>query len=167
MLKLAWQITCVLMAILGGYFARQTPLSVLVAVSTAMVALAGVVVTVFGIWVAIIFPKLVDGLESGSAPNSLPQKERYRSLISSLYRSCFILCVSTFVFLVSSLYGNETEFFRASVANFVWLAFFSIVSSLSAAVISGESAVASGINDSLRVGLIRRLRRAGKHVKKG
>jgi len=160
--KYLWIAVAVGWSVVGGWFARQTPVPTLVSVCAAMVALAGVVVTVFGIWVAIIFPGLVAGLESGNKDAARLQMKRYDTLISILYRSCFVLVSSIFVLIVCSFYGKSTITLSFFVAMFVWLAFFSITTSLFVAVGNGELAVSSRIDEGSILGMVRRLRRQGK-----
>ena len=84
----------------------RVPVATAVAVTTALVGLAGVVVTVFGIWVAIIFPKLVGNLEGGTS-RTRPQR---RLGTTPWYRrytdQSSVLSASAFVFLILSLYGS-------------------------------------------------------------
>lgn len=160
--KYLWIAVVVGWSLAGGWFARQVPVSTLVSVCAAMVALAGVVVTIFGIWVAIIFPRLIAGLESGDKNAAQPQLSRYDTLIAILYRSCFVLVSSIFVLIVCSFYGKNTIMLSFFVAMFIWLAFFSITTSLFVAVGNGELAVSSRIDESSVSGMLRRLRRQGQ-----
>lgn len=156
----------VLLAALGGGLASTVPVSSLVSIATALVALASVVVTVFGIWIAVIFPKMLQDLESGRDPKEVPERRRYMSLVAALYKSCFVLCSGFFVFLLLSFYGDQNRLLVGFVAFFSWLAFFSVVQSLWVAVINGEFAVGDGINQKIRKGLLKRVRAGGRVAKK-
>jgi hypothetical protein len=154
-------------SVMAGCVVPAISVDRMAAVSTALAAFAGVVVTVFGIWVAIIFPKMLAGLESGVKSEGVPERARYRALIESLYRSCFVLCAASLVFLLVSFFGNDSRLFVASFSTFCWLSFSSISSALWVAVMSGEGAVVKGINDGIAAGVRRRVRGMGKVQKKG
>lgn len=158
------QLVFIAFSVIGGMLAPEVSVKVLMSISTSMVGLAGVVVTVFGIWVAIIFPRMLSGIESGSADDASKDKDRYHNLIKSLYRSCLVLCANLFVFITSSIYGSDikSQFFSSAVVTFLWLSFFSIISSLWGAVFHGELTAVSAINVSEGKGLLKRLRRRGK-----
>jgi hypothetical protein len=156
------QVAFVLLAISGAILCESKDLPAAINVLTALVTIAGVVVTVFGIWIALIFPRLLSGYESGVGPSGLPEVARYNALVAALYRSCFALCASGFVFIIVGLYGVPDVLFLRSIAWFTWLVFFSICESMWSAVVSGEVALTVGINKSKKTGLIRRLRRLGQ-----
>lgn len=150
----------------GGVLAPTVSKSLLIQVATSMVGLAGVVVTVFGIWVAVIFPKMLANVELSEANAGTNDKRRYDVLISSLYRSCFTLCANLFVFIVVSFYVADlsSRFFTFSVVGFLWLSFFSIVESLWSAVTNGELSAVDSLNKSAGIGLLKRLRGRGKRA---
>jgi hypothetical protein len=138
---------------------------ILIAVSTGLAAFSGVVVTVFGIWVAVIFPRLLTGLESGAKAADLPDRSRYDALIKSLYRSCFVLCASFFVLLLTAFADVRSSFLYIAFAFFAWLCFFSIATSLWSSVANGEVAAVVGINDGILKGVVKRVRGKGRRKK--
>lgn len=153
---------CVLVAGLGGYLAPMPDKATIVNVLTALVAASGVVVTVFGIWAAIIFPRLLIGLRSGSAPNNLSEQSRYDSLVGALYCSALDLGANALVLILAGIYWRKEQCFSVLVVTFVWLSFFSIAQALASALINGELAANDGINGGRVVGLIQRLRTRGR-----
>ncbi|MEZ5484581.1 MAG: hypothetical protein R3F01_05415 [Lysobacteraceae bacterium] len=161
------QLTAVVVAALLSIAGQEVSLSSGIAAITTLVGLAGVVVTVFGIWVAIIFPRVLSGLESGSSMASLPEKSRFDSLISSLYKSCFVMSAAGFVLILVVFYGSDDIYLAMTIVFFCWLSFFSLVSSLWVAVINGEVAAGHGVNVSNRKGTIERTRSLGRKASKG
>jgi hypothetical protein len=158
-----FQLVLVIFALLGGYLASGVESAAVINVVTSLVAVSGVVVTVFGIWIAIIFPRLYEELSSGVHPKASSDNKRYNNLVFSLYRSCFILCTSVFVFLIVSFYPGSGEFYSSAVVVFSWLAFFSIFLALWSSVIIGETSVARGLDSGERKGFIRRFRSQGRN----
>lgn len=131
----------------------------------ALAAVAGVVVTVFGIWVAIIFPRLLATLESGVAPQDAEDASKYRALIGALYSSGFTLCAIMVVTLLLTLYELD-EYGLMIASTFCWLALFSVSYSFWSSVISGDGAAVEVINRKAGVGLIGRLRHQGRKGKR-
>lgn len=164
--ELALHIVLIAVSAAGGWLAGGSAIAAAVSVATALVALAGVVVTVFGIWIAIIFPKIMQDLGSGRVPKDVPETARYQALVSALYKSCFVLCSGFFVFIVISFYGKQDRNLMVAVAFFSWLSFFSITLSLWAAVTNGELAAGNGITQKLYGGLVKRVRGMGRRQKK-
>lgn len=162
----AIELVAAVICLVAGGLASQISVDRMSAIATALAAFAGVVVTVFGIWVAIIFPRLLAGLEAGAKSQEMPERVRYRALIESLYRSCFVLCASSLVFLLISFFGNDTKFFAKAFSAFCWLSFLSISSSLWKAVVSGDGAVAAGMSDGILTGTRRRIRGRGQKQRK-
>lgn len=128
----------------------------------AIAAFAGVVVTVFGIWIAMVFPQLLAGLSSGSSVRDLPERGTYRALVVSLYRSCFVLCAVLFVTIAVTLYGESQDYLVKALAVFGWLSFFSVTAALWGVVAGGERTVVGQINAGILEGVRRRLRRKPK-----
>jgi hypothetical protein len=142
-------------------------LTILLEVQKALASFAGLVVTIFGIWIAVIFPGMTASLSSGAPAGELPQVGRYRSLVHALYRSCFALCACFVVFLLLSFYGGQGEVLARSVVCFSWLTFCSIALALWTAVFGGEMAVVDGVNGAMRGGLVRRVRSLGRRKRTG
>lgn len=159
----------VLMGVLSAmaaFFSSGVPLSVLLEVQKALIGFAGLVVTIFGIWIAVIFPVLSSLLVDGKAKQEVSQLARYDVLVRALYKSCFSLTATFFVFLVLSFFPSELKWVSINAIFFSWLVFFSTVLALWSAIWNGEGAVLGGINESIRSGMIRRLRAMGRSVKK-
>ncbi|MFA6985225.1 MAG: hypothetical protein WC213_03355 [Arenimonas sp.] len=150
------------LAIFAGLAGSRVALSTILAVQTALVAFAGLVVTIFGIWIAVIFPAIAQVLTSGVPKGKVPELARYDVLVRALYRSCFSLCSCFFVFLVLSFYSTDGDWLVVFSVFFSWLAFWSIVLALWSAVWTGESAVVNSVNESMRSGLMKRLRSLGR-----
>lgn len=140
----------------------EISVDILLEVQKALIGFAGVVVTIFGIWIAIIFPVLSGLLSKGQARADVPQLAKYDVLVESLYRACFSLTASFFVFLMLSFYSNDSTWLARAAAFFSWLAFVATASALWSAILGGEGAVVEGINDSLRRGVVRRVRSLGR-----
>lgn len=138
-----------------GELSRERALAVL----NAEAAFAGLVVTVFGIWIAIVFPRMLGGLASGATVEQVPERAKYRSMVRALYRSCFSLCSIVFVTIVLSLYEMGNSWLSRFVSVFCCLCFFSVVASLWGALAEGERAVVVQINSSLVDGVKKRIRR--------
>lgn len=75
----------------------------------SIVDASGVIVTIFGIWVAIIYPNFVAALSSGKPINKTPDSERHHRLIKSLYRSSFVLCSAVLLFSIFSSFSIDKE----------------------------------------------------------
>lgn len=135
---------------------------VLLEVLKALIGFSGVVVTIFGIWIAIIFPSFTSELAGGTSLADSSRADRYNSLISSLYRSCFSLTASFFVFLVASLHGQGSDFYSKSLVLFSFLVFFSIACALWSSVLNGEVEVVGQINDGILDGFKKRFSSRGK-----
>ena len=99
-------------------------------VLAVLVAVSGVIVTVFGIWIAVILPRLLDRLDSGEKPSEISDKKRYKALMSSLYRSCFSLCTSTLMLVLVVFHGNGSDLQIRFITVFIWLTVFSLIGSL-------------------------------------
>jgi len=127
----------------------------------SIVDASGVVATIFGIWVAIIYPNFVAALSAGKTLKDTPDSERYRKLIKSLYRSSFVLCSAIFLLSVFSAFsiGKETPISRGSFFAYAVLVFISISESLFYAIYNGEKALSGEINKGIFSGVMRRRRR--------
>jgi hypothetical protein len=127
----------------------------------SIVDASGVVVTIFGIWVAIIYPNFVAALNGGVPLNSTSESERYKKLIKSLYRSSFVLCSTIFLLSVFSVFPmtKETPFSRGSFFAYAALVFVSISESLFYAIYNGEKALSIEINKGIFSGVMKRRRR--------
>lgn len=112
---------------------------------SALIAVAGVVVTVFGIWIAVIYPGFVSGLREGAAISS-HEGERYRALLSSLYRSGLVLCLSTLCLFLLTFYDTHESFFPLAISSFCAFSVVSIIESLWGAIRSGDSSANDAIN---------------------
>lgn len=150
----------------AGIFSSEAKPDVINNLLSALAAFAGVVVTIFGIWVAVIFPTMLQGIEKGHGVSGRASLQKYNLLISSLYASCFTLSATFFVFLLNAFSSVGTSFYRTSIASFVWLAFVSIVIALWKAVASGEWAAGEGINESGWKGLKVRLHAITRKARK-
>lgn len=137
---------------------------VLLEVQKALIGFAGLVVTIFGIWIAVIFPVLSGLLADGKAKQEVSELTRYDTLVRALYRACFALTACFLVFLVLSFSSYFDVWVARSSVFFSWLAFSSTAWALWSAVWNGESAVVGGVNVSVRKGLIRRVRSLGRTV---
>lgn len=149
---------------LTAWFAPNAQADALIAIQKALIGFAGLVVTIFGIWIAVIFPVLSSLLSSGKTKHDVAQVARYDVLIRALYRACFTLTAAFFVFLILSFCHDYSLWVAKAGAFFSWLAFIATAWALWSAVCNGEGAVAGGINDSLRVGVARRFRTMGRFV---
>jgi len=163
-IKLLGQLLLIAMAIVASIFASGTDKPTTIGVLAALVAMSGVVVTVFGIWAAIIFPRLLGNLGSGQKPESVPEQARFDALVSALYSCAFVLCACVFVLILTAFYEQALWLFNPAVACFSWLCFFSVWKSLWRALVHGELAANHGINQSRAAGLLPRLRSRGKVV---
>lgn len=127
----------------------------------SIVDASGVVATIFGIWVAIIYPNFVAALSTGKSLKDTPESERYKKLIKSLYRSSFVLCSAVFLLSIFSAFSieKETPLSRGSFFAYTILVFISISESLFYAIYNGEKALSGEINKGIFSGLMRRRRR--------
>lgn len=127
----------------------------------SIVDASGVIVTIFGIWVAIIYPNFVTALSSGKPLKKTPDSERYARLIKSLYRSSFVLCSAIFLFSIFSSFsiGKETPMSRGAFFAYSALVFVSISESLFTAIYNGEKSLSIEINKGIFTGFMRRRRR--------
>jgi len=107
----------------AAFFAGNVPLSVLLEVQKALIGFAGLVVTIFGIWIAVIFPVLSSLLISGKVKQEVSQLARYDVLVCALYKSCFSLTAAFFVFLVLSFLSDESMWVSVTSVFFSWLVF--------------------------------------------
>lgn len=137
---------------------------VILEIQKVLIGFAGLVVTIFGIWIAVIFPVLSGLLANGKVKREVTQLARYDALVRSLYRSCFTLTACFFVFLVLSFIPVVSPWVARFSAMFSWLAFVSVAWALWSAIWSGEGAVVGGVNESLRKGVVRRFRAMGKSI---
>ena len=138
---------------------------VILEIQKALIGFAGLVVTIFGIWIAVIFPVLSGLLSDGKVKREVIQLARYDALVRSLYRSCFTLTACFFVFLILSFVSVFSPQVAKLSAMFSWLAFVSTAWALWSAIWSGEGAVVDGVNESLRKGVVRRFRAMGKVIR--
>lgn len=137
-------------------------MTIVMEVLKVLIGLAGVVVTIFGIWVAVIFPAAVGKISSGVSRDKVPQLVKYDSLVVSLYRACFSLSACFFVFLLLSFFGSSGSWVRRFSVFFCWLGFISVVAALWSSLWSGESAVVLKINDAIKSGFLKRSRSRGR-----
>ncbi|MFC5441660.1 hypothetical protein [Rhodanobacter ginsenosidimutans] len=124
-----------------------------------IISVEGVVVTIFGIWIAIIFPRLFGVIQDGEDFRHVRDNDRYNALVESLYRSCFVLCAACFVFFLVSFFDQYASFFFPSVFCFCAYSLFSLYESLWTSVWMGEAASVERLNDARTSGALRRRRR--------
>lgn len=163
--RLGLEICLILLSAVAAWFSASTSVASLVEIQKALIGFAGLVVTIFGIWIAVIFPVLSGLLADGKARREVTQLARYDVLVKALYRSCFSLTVSFFVFLLLSLSPVYSPWVARSGAFFSCLTFIATAWALWSAVWNGEVSVVDGINDSLRTGMIHRFRAMGRYVR--
>lgn len=120
---------------------------------------AGVVVTVFGIWIAIIFPRLSQSIEVGADRRNLPENLRYRRLLASLARASVVLIGSLFLVVVLPFSNDSSSLLRFLVAVFGVLCVISLGESLLLAIVDGEGAVSDELQTKARAGFFRRRNR--------
>lgn len=149
----------------ASWFSDAVSAQVLLEVQKALIGFAGLVVTIFGIWIAVIFPVISGLLVDGKAKKEVSQLARYDTLVRALYRACFSLTACFFVFLVLSFSSNFTPWVARASSFFSWLTFLATTSALWSAVWNGEDAVVSGVDASVRTGLVRRIRSLGRTSK--
>jgi len=162
--RLALEFILIGVCVAAAWLSAGTTVSALLEIQKALIGFAGLVVTIFGIWIAVIFPVLAGLLEDGKTRKEVTQLARYDVLVRALYRSCFSLTASFFVFLVLSFCSISSPWVARAAALFSWLAFVATAWALWSAVWNGEGAVVGGINDSIRAGLVRRFRGLGRYV---
>lgn len=124
----------------------------------ALITVAGVVVTVFGIWIAVIYPGFTKGLRDGATTSSA-EGTRYRALLSSLYRSGLVLCLSTLCLFLLTFYSSYAPFFPWAIGAFCALSLVSISESLWEAICSGDSSANDSVNRDRVAGSLRNRRR--------
>lgn len=163
--RLGLEISLILLSAAAAWFSASATAESLVEIQKALIGFAGLVVTIFGIWIAVIFPVLSGLLANGKARREVTQLARYDVLVRALYRSCFSLTASFFVFLVLSLCPVYSSWVARSSAFFSCLTFVATAWALWSAVWSGEMGVVGGINNSLRAGMIHRFRVMGRYVR--
>lgn len=139
----------------------STPDRFAVAIS-ALLAFSGVVVAVFGVWIAVLFPGIVTSLASGTEKEKIPGYKSFGYLILALYRSAFVLCSLVFVTLMVSLSTVSTSAFVLSQAVFFYLCFFALVDCLAQTIGWGEKSVVDGLNTGHLEGATRRIFRHRK-----
>lgn len=127
-----------------------------------IISIEGVVITIFGIWIAIIFPRLFGIIESGVDAEGVRDNARYRALIESLYRSCFVLCAACFVFFLLSFFDQYASFFSPSIFCFCSYSLLSLFESLWTSVWMGEVASVDRLNGARVSGALRRRRREAR-----
>lgn len=123
----------------------STPDRIAVAIS-ALLAFSGVVVAVFGVWVAVLFPGIVAGLASGVVKESVPGYQSFGYLIKALYRSAFVLSALVFVTLTVSLSTVQTHEFSLAQSFFFFLCFAALVDCFAQTIGWGERSVVEGLN---------------------
>lgn len=155
----------IVMAATASLFADAVNNTMLLEIQKALIGFAGLVVTIFGIWIAVIFPVLSGLLVDGKARREVSQLARYDTLVQALYRACFSLTASFFIFMVLSFCSEYSILLTRCVSFFSWLVFMATAWALWSAIWNGEGAVVGGINDSLKKGVVRRIRSLGKVVK--
>ena len=129
----------------------------------AVIGTAGVVVTVFGIWVAVIFPRFVASLGGGVPASKTDDAKRYQVLLKSLYRAALVLVSSLFVLIIVAFLGEDSAALKGSLCAFVMLSFISLSESLFVSIVNGELAASDAINEGIILGVVRRRRRAAAH----
>lgn len=128
----------------------------------ALIGASGVVVTVFGIWVAIIFPRFVASLGNGVPAENQNDAHRYKVLIESLYRSAATLSSCIFILIITSFFHANSNEYKIAFCFFALSCSLSLCESLFLSISSGELAASDAINNGIMVGVIRRRRRALK-----
>lgn len=161
------EILLIAIVALGSWFCHSVRSLVVLDVLKALIGFAGLVVTIFGIWIAVIFPVLSGLLADGKARQEVSQLARYDVLVRALYRACFALTVSFFVFLILSFHSGWSLWLARVTVFFSWLVFFATAWALWSAIWNGESAVSTGVNGSVRIGLVRRMRGMGRAARRG
>lgn len=158
----ALDLALVVIAGTAAWYAAGATSAVLIQVQIALIGFAGIVVTIFGIWIAVIFPVLSGLLVDGKARQEVSQLARYDVLVRALYRACFSLTASIFVFLTLSFSVTYNEWVARAGVYFSWLVFIATSSALWSAVWNGEGGVVSGINQSMKLGMLKRIRSLGR-----
>lgn len=125
----------------------------------SLIGAAGVVVTVFGIWLAVIFPRFVASLGSGIEIGKTEDATRYSVLLKSLYRSATVLCSALFILLILTFFYHASVATSASIFAFCALCCISLFESLFASIANGELAASDAINQGIVMGVVRRRRR--------
>lgn len=125
----------------------------------AIIGTAGVVITVFGIWIAIIFPRFVSSLGEGVEASKMDDSRRYKVLLVSLYRSALTLSAALVALLLVSFFPFQTKALAALMLFFSALCCISLFESLFSSVANGESAATDAINQGVVLGVVRRRRR--------
>ncbi|QNN78038.1 hypothetical protein IAE60_00910 [Pseudoxanthomonas mexicana] len=131
-----------------------------------LIGAAGVVVTVFGIWIAIIYPRYVTSLESGAKPSNIEDAGRYKVLMTSLFRSAFTLVLSLFLLIVIGVFGVASPLLPAPFFFFSMMALVSIGESLMASIASGDSSAAKSLDEGAMKGARTRRRHGSKHARR-
>ncbi|AVP99300.1 hypothetical protein C7S18_19945 [Ahniella affigens] len=155
-----WSIPTIVFSVIGCLLGLLTPVAAssrMTGILVALISLSGVTVTVFGIWVAIIFPKLVSEVESGGKTSGDAERQKYDALIDSLYSACLTMCAGMIVLMVHAFFRNESQWLLRALGIFCWLSLFSMIRSLWISVMSGEVLLANEVNRGLLAGLTRRL----------
>lgn len=164
--RICLEVILIVLCGMAAWFLPSGSEQTVLEIQKALIGFAGLVVTIFGIWIAVIFPVLSGLLADGKVKREVTQLVRYDALVRSLYRSCFTLTACFFVFLVLSFISDFSPWVARFSALFSWLAFVSTAWALWSAIWSGEGAVVGGINESVRKGVVRRFRAMGKSVNK-
>lgn len=125
----------------------------------ALASGAGVVVTVFGIWIAIIYPLLGQQVEGGADRRTLPENFRYRRLLESLARASIVLIGSLLLVVVLPYSSGSTWLLRFLVAIFGVLCVISLAESLLFALVAGEAGATDGLSSRARSGFLKRRNR--------
>lgn len=153
---------CVAIALVGGataaawHVTRQINYGDLL---VTIVGVGGVVVTVFGIWLAVIFPRFVASLGNGVPLAETADAQRYNVLMRSLYRSAFVLISALGLLVVSTFFPADTPEFRSALCAYSMLSLLALAESLFSSIANGELAATEAINHGVVVGVVRRRRR--------
>ncbi len=150
----------VLVVVLGSMFSiERGDFSERVTIVNAILGASGVVVTVFGIWIAIIFPRFVASLGEGVDLESNPDASRYQTLMKSIYRSAFVLACSLLVLMLISIFWVSSPIGKAFFFAYAALSCVSLGECLFASIVDGELTASDAINNGVFVGVVRRRRR--------
>lgn len=159
------EIALIALVAVVGWFSGGVSAQNLLEVQKALIGFAGLVVTIFGIWIAVIFPVLSGLLADGKAKQEVSELARYDTLVRALYRACFSLTACFLVFLILSFCAEISPCVARLSVFFSWLTFSATAWALWSAVWNGEGAVVGGVDASVKKGLVRRVRGLGRTAK--
>ena len=126
---------------------------------SSLIGVAGVVITVFGIWVAVIFPRFVQTLSAGEGLGENPDHLRYQAIMGSLYRASFDLCACLVTLILLLTATSMTPTLRAAFVFFAAMCAISLGEALASSIVSGDRSSSDSINAGIRKGMMGRRRR--------